>query len=53
MICRARVNASNISFADPLMIAQDSQNIEYDNFKIIDKNVARIYVKTENKGKNC
>jgi len=42
--CQAQegmANASNKSFADYLMLAQDSQNIEYDDFKVIDKDVTR------------
>ena len=36
-------NASSTCFADYLMMAQDSQNIEYDDFKVIDKDVTRVY----------
>ncbi len=44
-------NAATTCFADYLIMAQDSQNIEYDDFKIIDKDVTRVYFERENKGK--
>jgi len=47
MVFRAIANASTTSFADYLMMAQDSQNIEYDDFKVIDKDVTRVYFERE------